>query len=261
MTNEPRIKSNCRSSRLQFSLRSILVVVLLFCVCMACMAIILRQIWRDSPDKLARQALKAQTVAGRVQAAGQLADYGYEARDQLQRVLRESNTPGVRAACIGGLGEIEDYDSMDLFIELLNDDSLVVRGSAGSVVTTMLMAHEPQFAFRANDPADKRQEAVKLLREKWEELRGTPLRPPIFPKSSRFIGQGLPRRLAMVQRRPPRTLNTASLRHVELDPYIAEMLPKSGSRAGYPARPPHHLASGSALGGSAKRSKRTPELL
>jgi hypothetical protein len=36
---------------------------------------------------------------------------------------------------------------------------------------------------------------------------------------------------------------------------------ESGSRAGCPARPPHHLACGSALGGSTKRSKLSPERL
>ncbi|MBC8875550.1 MAG: hypothetical protein H8E44_39490 [Planctomycetes bacterium] len=37
--------------------------------------------------------------------------------------------------------------------------------------------------------------------------------------------------------------------------------PKSGSRGGCPPKPPHHLACGSALGGSAKRSKCNPALL
>ncbi len=38
-------------------------------------------------------------------------------------------------------------------------------------------------------------------------------------------------------------------------PVDTEFPDKSGSRDGCPSRPPHHLASGAALGGSAKRSK------
>jgi acyl-CoA thioesterase-1 len=34
---------------------------------------------------------------------------------------------------------------------------------------------------------------------------------------------------------------------------------ESGSRAGFPARPPHHVACGSALRGSTKRSELIPE--
>jgi HEAT repeat protein len=132
-------------------------------------------VWPPSPEKLAEQALNGATVVERAEAAILLADCGYTAVEQLRRVLRESDTPEVRAACINGLGLVRDYESMDLFVELLEDESLVVRSSAGSVVPGMITGHVPKFTYLADDPVETRQKAIESLRQAWEELRDSPL--------------------------------------------------------------------------------------
>lgn len=131
--------------------------------------------WPASPEKLAGKALNGPTVAERATAAVGLSGCGYRAVEQLRRVLRESDTAVVRAACIEGLGAIQDYESMDLFIELLQDESVVVRGTAGPVVSKMVMVQDPRHVYRASDSNEERQGAVESLTQSWEELRGSPL--------------------------------------------------------------------------------------
>ncbi len=132
-------------------------------------------VWPASPETLAAQALTGATVHEKAKAAVRLSDCGHKGAEQLRRVLRESDTPEVRAACILGLCGIEDYESMDLFVELMADESFVVRGSAGAAVTVMVQGHDPRFLFRADDPEEKRQKAIESLSQRWEELRGSPL--------------------------------------------------------------------------------------
>jgi HEAT repeat protein len=131
--------------------------------------------WSASPAKLAEQALNKPTVEERTRAAVRLGDCGYEAREELRRVLQQSDTPEVRAACIQAIGAIEDYDSMDLLLEALEDEAIVVRGSAGSAVSKMVMGHDLRFSFKANAPEQERKKAVATLRAYWEQLRGSPL--------------------------------------------------------------------------------------
>jgi len=131
--------------------------------------------WSASPEQLAEQALQGSTVKEKTKAAVRLGDCGSEARDDLRRVYQESDLPEVRAACIQGLGAMEDYDSMDLLLEAMNDKSLLVRGRAGSVVNKMIMGPDVRTPFRASDPEEDRKKAIESLRKYWEELRGSPL--------------------------------------------------------------------------------------
>jgi hypothetical protein len=131
--------------------------------------------WPASPKALARRALSGATVEQRTAAAVRLADCGVRAREELRQVFRESDTPEVRAACIHGLGAIEDYDSMDMLLDELGSESLIVRGAAGVAVSRMVMGHDLERPFRANDPEEDRAKAIEALRQYWEELRGSPL--------------------------------------------------------------------------------------
>ncbi len=128
-----------------------------------------------SPDELAQQALSGPTVAEKAKAAVRLADCGPDALDELRRVLKESDTPAVRAACIQGLGAIEDYDSVDMLLDLMEDESPIVRGSAGAAVSNMLLGARATVQFKADGPEEERKQAIKVFREEWGKLRGSPL--------------------------------------------------------------------------------------
>jgi HEAT repeat protein len=128
-----------------------------------------------SPEKLAQQALSEPTVEEKTRAALRLGECGYEARDQLRQVLQQSDTPEVRAACIQGLGAIKDYDSVDLLMDALEDESLIVRGRAGSVLTKMISGAGETWSFKASAPEGERKKAIEILRDHWEQLRDSPL--------------------------------------------------------------------------------------
>jgi len=132
-------------------------------------------LWRASPEELAERALKGATVAEKTKAAVRLGDCGFEAREELRQVFRETDRPEVRAACILGMGAIEDYDSMDVLLEALESESLVVRGRAGVVVSKMVMGHDVRFSFEANAPEEERKKAVESLRKYWEDVKDSPL--------------------------------------------------------------------------------------
>ncbi len=121
-----------------------------------------------SPEQLARQALEAPTPDEQEVAAVRLAGLGKPAKQHLRRVLSQSQSPEVRAACIGGLAVQWDYDSMPAFLDALDDDSELVRGRAGRAVERMMSV---DFDYRYDDPPEKRAAAVKRFREHWKEFR------------------------------------------------------------------------------------------
>jgi len=126
-----------------------------------------------SPEELARQALEAATAEEQEQAAVRLAALPQsEARSHLRDVLRQSKVAGVRAACLQGLGASHDYQSMDLLLEALEDESPLVRGRAGVAVTRMIGR---DYHFRANGSEESRAKAVKGIRTCWEEMKKSKL--------------------------------------------------------------------------------------
>ena len=127
----------------------------------------------EPPEELARQALDTKSEQ-KVQerAAAQLAKAPRPAEcKQLNRVLRQSKAPAVRAACIRGLGVARDYESMDTLLDALEDESPLVRGRAGVAITRLLGR---DYHFRAQDPPAKRAEAIKNIRNYWNEMKGSP---------------------------------------------------------------------------------------
>ena len=104
-----------------------------------------------------------------------LSECGYGARDEMLRVLKESGAPEVRAACVQGLGSIEDLDSVDLMLDLLGDESLLVRSSAGAAVTSIFGRMGGNTQFDASASSEVRIQAVEQFRSEWEELRDSPL--------------------------------------------------------------------------------------
>lgn len=129
------------------------------------------------PDELAREALTATDPAVRERAALDLSRSGAKARGQMLRVVAESPIPEVRVAAIQGLETLRDFASGDTLFALLDDPSDKVRAAAGSALTRILGA---DFRYRATDPADKRQRAVKAMRAYYGKMKANP--PPSSKK-------------------------------------------------------------------------------
>lgn len=121
-----------------------------------------------SAEQLAQESLEAPTPDEQEVAAVRLAELGRPAREHLQRVLSESQSPQVRAACIRALYAQWDYDSMPVFLDALDDESELVRARAGAAVERMMSV---DFDYHHDDPPEKREAAVKRLREHWEQFR------------------------------------------------------------------------------------------
>lgn len=124
----------------------------------------------ESPKELAQTALNADTAATRELAAVGLSQFGQPAREQLVSVFGASKQPEVRAACVHGLAQQWDYDSMPLLLDALDDEALSVREQAGQAVQRMLRIN---YEFCAGDPPEKRQAVVKRLRTRWGIFRNS----------------------------------------------------------------------------------------
>ncbi|MCA9270490.1 MAG: HEAT repeat domain-containing protein [Planctomycetales bacterium] len=125
-----------------------------------------------SPEALEQDALHASSVDDRELAAAELSDWGEAAQDHMRRVLAQADSPSVRSLMIQGLGNVYDYESMDVFLAALDDESELVRGRAAAAVRKMLgraLAFDPSA-----EPAE-REKAAELMRKEWKGLKGTPL--------------------------------------------------------------------------------------
>jgi hypothetical protein len=118
----------------------------------------------ESPESLAAMALSASTPEAAEAAAVQLSQGGRPAREQMRRVLAESKRPEVRAACVRGLAELWDYNSMPALFKAMEDESQMVRARAGAAMRRLL---KDDGGFRAEDPKEKRDQAIKQCRLCW----------------------------------------------------------------------------------------------
>jgi len=138
-----------------------------------------------SPDELAQEALEAATAGEQELAAVKLAEVAndnqlqpqlrQQAKQCLQRVLKESRSPQVRAACIQGLSSLWDYDSMPAFLDALGDESDLVRGRAVVTIERMMSVSLAGFGYRYDDPSAKRAPAIERVRKEWDTTRDSPI--------------------------------------------------------------------------------------
>ncbi len=70
-----------------------------------------------------------------------------------------------RADAASRLGAMRDEQSMPLLIEAMEDPDPLVRGRSGVAVQKIMKA---DYYFRANDPPEKRREALAKIRTAWE---------------------------------------------------------------------------------------------
>jgi hypothetical protein len=90
----------------------------------------------------------------------------------MRRVLKQSDSPAVRALMIQGLANIYDYDSMDLFLTAMNDESSIIRDRSYAAVSAML---GKKFPLDANASEPDRRRMVETIRKDWENFKTTPL--------------------------------------------------------------------------------------
>lgn len=87
----------------------------------------------------------------------------------LTRVLRgEREQPNVRAAAARALGRLQLWDGMPALVEALEHPDPLVRGRAGAAIRKMLGR---DYLFRANDPLEKRREAIANIRRDWRGFK------------------------------------------------------------------------------------------
>jgi len=126
------------------------------------------------PEELARMALEAPTAEEQELAASQLAGVDPPPLDHLRRVVETTKSAQVRAACIRALGKARDFDSMEVLLTALDDESPQIRGQAAVAVMTMIGRRYKEY--RADSPAEDRAPFVKEMREYWRnEMKGSPL--------------------------------------------------------------------------------------
>jgi uncharacterized protein (UPF0147 family) len=138
-----------------------------------------------SPADLAQEALQAASAEDQELAAVKLAEVANdqqldrqvcdEAQQELRRVLGESRSPTVRAACIQGLASLWDYESMPAFLDALDDPSEVVRGPATVSIEWMMSVSLKNFGYDYRGPPATRTAAIERIRQYWEEKREGPI--------------------------------------------------------------------------------------
>ena len=126
-----------------------------------------------SPAALAERALSAESAAERQQAAVDLASAGQPAVEHLRRVLGASDDGDVRAACVQGLGDLRDYDSIDVLVEALGDGTSTVRARAAQALGHQLLRRD--LRFPVDGPAAARAKAQAAVRETCGQLRAAGL--------------------------------------------------------------------------------------
>lgn len=85
--------------------------------------------------------------------------------EELREELRTAQTPFERADAAAQLGERRDTQSMPALLQAMEDPDPQVRARAGVAVQKILHA---DFYFRADDPPEKREQALQRIRQHWE---------------------------------------------------------------------------------------------
>ena len=123
----------------------------------------------DNPDKQERAAVKLQAAAVRLHKTGPR----NAAQPYLTRVFLESKNPAVRIPCMMGLAGIYDYECMPTMLDLLDDESLLVRGAAAAAIDKLIGVGTN---FKAGDPPEKRKKEVARIRECWKKYAAKTLK-------------------------------------------------------------------------------------
>ena len=173
----------------------------------------------ESPAALAHRALNAPTEQEQEEAAVALS-YSTRAgvEEHLRTVLRESQVPAVRAACIQGVRVRQYYGSAELLFAALEDPSPLVSGRAAATLTQWLGR---DHFFRPDAPREQRDRTIRAMRQSWEEIQTSPLLKEYWQRHHVLFGDG------RVEARQPHAIDPTLTRiHDEL--WRPERDPKLG---------------------------------
>ncbi len=124
------------------------------------------------PAELVQTALTGATPDERQLAAAELTEYGSQVLPELRQVFAQSDMPAVRAICLHGLGNVYDYDSLELFFAALDDESPLVRARAAAVLERLLGR---RFGFNAHAGEAERRRTVDRMRQEWNGIKDSGL--------------------------------------------------------------------------------------
>ena len=125
---------------------------------------------KPSIASLKESALNGSSAEQQISAAQQLSELG--AVDALREVLEKTTNPDVSAVCILGVARQRDYDSMDLLLAKLDDNSENVRATAASALTKLLGR---KYHFPASGRADERAAIKEQIVQDWNDYNGSEL--------------------------------------------------------------------------------------
>ena len=152
-----------KDQRVQFA---IIGVAVLFGVVM-----VIRSIF-FSGDADPQAAVRARAAAAPEEnRTAKLAVYDKSQAAEMREMLNPSQPEKQRAAAAQRLGQIQDRESIDQLLDMLDDPSPIVRGRAAAAVTKILGAH---FGFHANGPAKERKRIAGYMRQAAEVMKKNP---------------------------------------------------------------------------------------
>lgn len=124
------------------------------------------------PDELVQVALNGESLEEKELAAAELTEYGEEAKTHMREVVAASGDPSVRAMCIHGLALIYDYESIDIMLAGLEDDSDIVQGRCVLAIRKLIGR---SFHFDPSMTDADKKERIERIRQEWEDIRDSGL--------------------------------------------------------------------------------------
>ena len=94
----------------------------------------------------------------------------FYAEEVLAKAVTDDASPRVRATAAKWIGMLRYWQGMPALIQGLGDPSLRVRQSAYAAVRRLW---ERDFLYRADDPPEKREQRVRLIKASWEDYRSS----------------------------------------------------------------------------------------
>lgn len=133
--------------------------------------ILAKSIWGGADiAALTRTALESPVDKEQIEAAQKLSELGEV--EALRTVLDQSKNSDVLSVCILGVARQRDYESMDLLLAKLDDNSVNVRSSAATALTKMLGR---KYHFPASGRANQRAEIKKQIEKDWIDYKDSEL--------------------------------------------------------------------------------------
>jgi len=117
----------------------------------------------DPPEVLEERIVSGESVEQRAQAARDMIYHGEEARGYAGEALSryERSEPEVLVPLVQSVQKARDWRSIPRLFELMEHPDPLIRGKAGAAASKIMGA---DYFFRANDPPEKRAEALALMK-------------------------------------------------------------------------------------------------